>query len=75
MSVCTAPLTCDDIRIFKPPLIVQRIVVQCTKQSGMHWAVDGAEDIIHLRCQRASGRWDELWPTLPASPARLRPAI
>jgi hypothetical protein len=41
----------------------------------MHWTVDGAEDIIHLRCQRASRRWDELWPTLPASPARLRPAI
>ena len=23
----------------------------------MHWTVEGAADIIALRCQRASGRW------------------
>ena len=45
---------------------IKAIVVQRTKQSGMHWTVDGAENIIHLRCQRASGRWDELWPSRPA---------
>jgi hypothetical protein len=33
-----------------------------------------AADIIALRCQDASGRWDELWPS-GATPARLRAAI
>jgi orotate phosphoribosyltransferase-like protein len=51
---------------------IKAIVVQRTKQSGMHWTVDGADDIIALRCQRASGRWDELWPSRPAGAARLR---
>ncbi|HEX9357871.1 MAG TPA: hypothetical protein VF933_29145 [Streptosporangiaceae bacterium] len=41
----------------------------------MHWTVDGAGDIIALRCQRASGRWDELWPSRPASAAGLRLAV
>jgi hypothetical protein len=46
------------------------IVAQRAKQSGMHWTVDGAADIIALRCQQASGRWDELWAhPAPASPA------
>jgi hypothetical protein len=43
------------------------IVVQRTKQAGMHWTTAGAADIIALRCQHASGRWDELWPASPAS--------
>ncbi len=51
------------------------IVVQRTKQSGMHWTVQGAADIIALRTQHASGRWDELWPARTTSPARLQPAI
>ena len=51
------------------------IVVQRAKQAGMHWTVNGAADIIALRCQHASGRWDELWTTPAASPAGLRPAI
>lgn len=54
---------------------IKAIVVQRTKQSGMHWTVDGADDIIALRCQRASGRWDELWSSGPASAARLRLAV
>jgi len=29
---------------------IKAIVVQRTKQSGMHWTVEGAEDIIALRC-------------------------
>jgi hypothetical protein len=42
----------------------------------MHWAVDGAADIIALRCQHASGRWDELWAAhAPVGPAGLRTAI
>ena len=44
------------------------IVVQRAKLSGMHWTVHGAADIIALRSQHASGRWDELWPARP--PAR-----
>jgi hypothetical protein len=37
----------------------------------MHWTVDGAAGIIALRCQQASGRWDELW----AHPATASPAL
>jgi hypothetical protein len=28
----------------------------------MHWTVNGAADIVALRCQHRSGRWDELVP-------------
>lgn len=38
-------------------------------------ARQGAASIITLRCQHASGRWDELWPDGSPSPARLRTAI
>ena len=51
------------------------IVVQRAKQSGMHWTTAGAAGIIALRCQHASGRWDELWTARAASPDRLRAAI
>jgi hypothetical protein len=54
---------------------IKAIVVQRAKQSGMHWTTSGAADIIALRCQHASGRWDELWPARAASPAGLRTAI
>ena len=54
---------------------IKAIVVQHAKQSGMHWTVEGAEDIIFLRCQHASGRWDELWPARSTRPAPLRTAI
>jgi hypothetical protein len=53
---------------------IKAIVVQRTKQSGMHWTTNGAADIIALRCQHASGRWDELWPAT-TTPGRLRAAI
>jgi hypothetical protein len=51
------------------------IVVQRAKQSGMHWTTSGAADIIALRTQHASGRWDELWTAHPASPDELWTAI
>ena len=54
---------------------IKAIVVQRTKQAGMHWTIEGAADIIALRCQHASGRWDELWAPRPASTAPLRPAV
>jgi hypothetical protein len=53
---------------------INAIVVHRTKQSGMHWTTDGAASIIALRCQHASGRWDELWPaTTP--PTQLHAAV
>ena len=54
---------------------IKAIVVQRAKQAGMHWTVHGAADIIALRCQHASGRWNELWPAETASPAGLRAAV
>ena len=53
----------------------KQIVCQRAKQSGMHWTVQGAADVIALRCQHASGRWDELWPSRPASATQLRLAV
>jgi len=54
---------------------IKAIVVQRAKQSGMHWTTDGAASIIALRCQHASGRWDELWPASAPTPTRLHAAI
>jgi hypothetical protein len=54
---------------------IKAVVVQRAKQSGMHWTVEGAADIIALRCQQASGRWDELWPARTTQTAGLRAVI
>jgi hypothetical protein len=54
---------------------IKAIVVQRAKQAGMHWTTEGAADIIALRCQHASGRWDELWPADDTTPAQLREAV
>jgi hypothetical protein len=54
---------------------IKAIVVQRAKQAGMHWTVEGAADIIALRCQHASGRWDELWPASHPRPGQLRQAV
>ncbi len=54
---------------------IKAIVVQRAKQSGMHWTTEGAADIIALRCQHASGRWDELWPASTRTHPGLRAAI
>jgi hypothetical protein len=53
----------------------KQIVVQRAKQSGMHWTVEGAADILAPRCQHASGRWDELWPASNTTPAQPRAAV
>jgi hypothetical protein len=34
------------------------------KQSGMRWTLPGADAITHLRCQDASGRFDQIWPMI-----------
>ena len=55
---------------------INAIVVQHAKQSGMHWTVDGAADILALRCQHASGRWNNfVAPRAPAPDPGLRAAI
>lgn len=37
------------------------IIGQRLKQSGMHWTVKGANDIIALRCCFFSNRWEDFW--------------
>jgi hypothetical protein len=37
------------------------VVGQRLKQSGMHWTVGGANDIIALRCSIMSNRWEDFW--------------
>jgi len=54
---------------------IKAIVAQRAKQSGMHWSVEGAASIIALRCQHASGRWDELWPSGATAQAGLRATV
>lgn len=55
---------------------IKAIVVQRAKQSGMHWTVDGAADILSLRCQRASGRWNDfVAPRAPGTDPGLRAAV
>lgn len=38
------------------------VIGQRLKLSGMHWSTPGATGILTLRCQEASGRWEEIWP-------------
>jgi hypothetical protein len=38
------------------------VIGQRLKLSGMHWSMPGATGILTLRCQDASGRWEEIWP-------------
>jgi hypothetical protein len=54
---------------------IKAIVVQRAKQSGMHWTVEGAADIIALRCHQASGRWDDFIAPRAAPASALRAAI
>jgi hypothetical protein len=37
------------------------VIGQRLKQSGMHWTVDGANNIISLRCCFFSNRWEDFW--------------
>lgn len=37
------------------------VIGQRLKQSGMHWSVTGANNIIALRCCFASNRWEDFW--------------
>src|SRR5450759_1869346 len=40
------------------------VIGQRLKLSGMRWSLRGAAGIATLRCQEASGRWDEVWHRL-----------
>ncbi len=53
----------------------KQIVCQRAKQSGMHWTVEGAADVIALRCHHASGRWNDFVAPRPAPAAGLRAAV
>lgn len=37
------------------------VIGQRLKQSGMHWTVKGANNIITLRCCLLSNRWEDFW--------------
>jgi hypothetical protein len=37
------------------------VIGQRLKLSGMRWSQPGATAIPTLRCQQASGRWEEIW--------------
>ncbi len=37
------------------------VIGQRLKQSGMHWTVNGANNIISLRCCFFSNRWEDFW--------------
>ena len=37
------------------------VVGQRLKLSGMRWSARGATGIVTLRCQEASGRWEQIW--------------
>jgi hypothetical protein len=37
------------------------VIGQRLKLSGMHWSQPGATGILTLRCQQASGRWEQIW--------------
>jgi hypothetical protein len=37
------------------------VVGQRLKLSGMRWNIPGATGIVTLRCQHASGRWEQIW--------------
>lgn len=40
------------------------VIGQRLKLSGMRWSEHGAAAILALRCQEASGRWDQIWHRL-----------
>lgn len=37
------------------------VIGQRLKQSGMHWTVDGANNVVALRCSFFSNRWEDFW--------------
>lgn len=54
---------------------IKAVVCQRAKQGGMHWTVEGAGDIIALRCARAGGRWHDFVAPRVSRPAGLHAAV
>jgi hypothetical protein len=42
-------------------VLIDRVDEQERSLSGMHWTCSGATATLSLRCQQASGRWEEIW--------------
>jgi hypothetical protein len=51
------------------------VIGQRLKLSGMRWAIPGATGIATLRCQEASGRWEEIWQRPHSQTATTSPGI
>ena len=47
----------------------KRVIAQRLKQAGMHWSLEGANAMVHLRALRLSDGpgWDRLWERLAAA--------
>jgi hypothetical protein len=50
-----------DLPISSSASVARAVIGQRLKLSGMHWPVPGATGIRTLRCQQASGRWEQIW--------------
>ena len=52
------------------------VIGQRLKLSGMRWSIPGATAIATLRCQEASGRWEQIWqrPHNQTAAASTRPS-
>ena len=37
------------------------VIGERLKLSGVRWTTPGATGILTLRCQQASGQWDQIW--------------
>jgi hypothetical protein len=51
------------------------VIGQRLKLSGMRWAIPGATAIATLRCQEASGQWEQIWQRPHNQTTAARPAI
>jgi hypothetical protein len=51
------------------------VIGQRLKLSGMRWAIPGATAIATLRCQEASGQWEEIWQRPHNQTTAAGPAI
>jgi hypothetical protein len=51
------------------------VIGQRLKLSGMRWAIPGATAIATLRCQEASGQWEQIWQRPHNQTTAAGPAI
>ena len=60
-ALCAMSLTLSAIGSGVMEAGCRTVVGQRLKQSGMHWTVNGANNIIALRCSLLSNRWEDFW--------------